>query len=56
MFAAMFGFLSNGYGFIKASAAKLLGVDCFADAYSWMLFIEGMGILIGPYLAGECNV
>jgi len=53
IFAALFGFLSNGYGFIKASAAKLLGVEHFADAFSWMMFIEGIGILMGPFFAGK---
>ncbi|CAK8689485.1 unnamed protein product [Clavelina lepadiformis] len=52
IFAAMFGFLSNGYGMIKASVALMLGKDCFVDAFSWMLLEEGIGIILGPVLAG----
>ena len=52
IFGVFFGFFSNGYGFIKASTAKLLGVEWFADAFSWMLLIEGIGIMVGPILAG----
>ena len=54
-FGILFGFLSNGYGFMKASTAAVLGAEWFADAYSWMLFIEGVGILLGPIFAGTLN-
>ncbi|XP_078491690.1 monocarboxylate transporter 9-like isoform X2 [Ciona intestinalis] len=52
MFAAAFGFFSNGYGLIKASAAVMLGRNKFVDAYSWMLLFEGLGALLGPPTAG----
>uniref|UniRef100_H2XMT1 Major facilitator superfamily (MFS) profile domain-containing protein n=1 Tax=Ciona intestinalis TaxID=7719 RepID=H2XMT1_CIOIN len=52
MFAAAFGFLSNGYGLIKASAAVMLGCNKFVDAFSWMLMFEGLGVLLGPPMAG----
>ena len=55
-FGVFFGFLSNGYGFIKASTAKLLGEEWFADAFSWMLVFEGTGILVGPILAGKVTI
>ena len=51
-FAAIFGFLSNGYGFVKATAARLLEFRWFADAYSWMLLFEGIAIMVGPFIAG----
>ena len=53
-FAVIFGVLSNGYGFIKASAATLLGAKHFADAFSWMFLFEGIGLMAGPSLAGIC--
>ena len=54
-FGILFGFLSNGFGFMKASAASLLGTEWFADAYSWLLLIEGVGAMAGPILAGWLN-
>nr|XP_018670362.1 monocarboxylate transporter 14-like isoform X1 [Ciona intestinalis] len=52
VFAVYFGFLSNGYGLIKASAAKILGPSNYVDAFSWMLMFEGVGILLGPTVGG----
>ncbi|CAK8689488.1 monocarboxylate transporter 5-like isoform X2 [Clavelina lepadiformis] len=51
-FAVIFGLSSNGYGMIKASVAVTLGKDHFVDALSWMLLEEGIGIALGPMLAG----
>uniref|UniRef100_H2YR09 Major facilitator superfamily (MFS) profile domain-containing protein n=1 Tax=Ciona savignyi TaxID=51511 RepID=H2YR09_CIOSA len=51
-FAATFGFLSNGYGLIKASTAVMLGRDKYIDAFSWMLMYEGLGVLLGSPIAG----
>jgi len=52
VYAITVGLLSNSYGFIKASAVLLLDADRFIDAYSWMMFFEGIGTTLGPLLAG----
>ncbi|XP_078481259.1 monocarboxylate transporter 2-like [Ciona intestinalis] len=52
VFAVYFGLLSSGYGFIKASAAKILGPNNYMDAFSWMLLFEGVGIFLGPTVGG----
>jgi len=52
-YATIVGLLSNSYGLIKASTVLLLDVGRFVDAYSWMMLIEGIGISIGPLLAGK---
>ncbi|XP_078495947.1 monocarboxylate transporter 5-like [Ciona intestinalis] len=52
VFAVYYGFLSNGYGFIRASAAKILGPVNYVDAFSWMLMFEGIGVLLGPAVGG----
>uniref|UniRef100_F6VN69 Major facilitator superfamily (MFS) profile domain-containing protein n=1 Tax=Ciona intestinalis TaxID=7719 RepID=F6VN69_CIOIN len=52
VFAVYFGLLSSGYGFIKASAAKILGPTNYMDAFSWMLLFEGIGTFLGPTVGG----
>ena len=52
VYAALFGFLSGGYGLIKTTAAELLGRDQYLVALSWMLLFEGVGVCLGPSFAG----
>ena len=51
-FAVLFGLFNNSYAYSKAATAKLLERRCFADAFSWILMFEGIGVLAGPFLAG----
>lgn len=52
VYATLFGFLSGGYGFLKASVALILGREQYGVSFSWFLLIEGFGIAFGPTIGG----
>lgn len=51
-YAILFGLCNLTVPLIRASTAKLLGEDAFSTAYGWILAANGVGLFIGPALAG----
>lgn len=51
-YAITYGFLNVSSPLIRSSAALLLGQETFPMAYSWIIFVNGAGLFIGPAFAG----
>ncbi|KAL7676630.1 hypothetical protein ACOME3_002878 [Neoechinorhynchus agilis] len=53
LFSGTFGFFSGGYVCLTSPTAEdLIGKDLIADAFGYVLFVQGTATLIGPPLCG----
>ena len=52
-YATVFGFMSGGYGYIKASVSLMLGRELYGVSFSWFLLLEGFGLAFGPTIGGK---
>lgn len=53
VYAVIFGLSSSDYALLKAGISRSLGNEWFGCAFSWLLLFEGMGIIVGPIIAGS---
>lgn len=53
IYGICFGFLSGSYALMMVIPVDLLGQEKFSAAYGFLLAGEGMGLYLGPPLAGR---
>lgn len=52
LYGITFGFLSGSYALMMVIPADLLGQEKFSAAYGFLLAGEGIGVYLGPPIAG----
>ena len=53
VFSTSFGVLSGSNGILKAGVSRVLGKEIFSTSFSWFLFTEGIGVVLGPTIGGS---